>query len=104
MSTLDKDDVAAIAAALDAVQHHPEDHHPDGTPKIHTRDVKKRVTLVVIVMGTLYSVDHFVHIEFVGRGMEWLIAAFMDWWFNVAKEARAAEKKVKDEFDKATGG
>ena len=105
MSTLDKEDVAAIAAALDDLQHHhphdsahPEDFHPDGFRKIHTRDVKKRVTMVVIVMGTLYGADHFVHLEFVGRGAEWIIAAFLDWWFNVAKEAKASEKSLSDWF------
>lgn len=103
MSTLDQEDVDAIAAAVDKLQHHPEDHHPDGTPKVHTRAVKKRITLVVVVMGTLYGVDHFVHIEFVGRGMEWLVAAFMDWWFNAAKDAKASEKSIHDWF-KRNGG
>jgi hypothetical protein len=103
VSTLDKDDVAAIAAAVDALQHHPEDHHADGTPKVHTRDVKKRITLVVVVMSVMYGADHIVHLEFVGRGAEWVIAAFLDWWFNAAKEARASEKSIKDWF-KRNGG
>lgn len=98
MSTLDKDDVAAIAAAVDALQHHPDDHHRDGAPKLHNRDVKKRLIMVIVVIGTLHVTNRFVHLEAIGRGMEWIIAALFDWWFNIAKEARAAERKVKEEI------
>lgn len=97
MPHLDEEDIELVLKAierrdLDRVRlAHPEDFNADGTPKVHTRSVKRRVGFVVVVIVALAGADHVIHLEWIVRVCEMGTAAFFDWWFNVAK---AGEMKL----------
>jgi hypothetical protein len=112
MPTLDKDDLEMIINALNAREHdpaNPEDSHKDGSPKIHTRTIRNRVTMVTIVIVSLSFADHFIHLEWMFRAGELVCASFFDWWFNVANRGemkvkmpplKLPRRKVKEDKDK----
>lgn len=100
MPHLDDDDLQMIMKAVEAVEErkhredHPEDFNADGTPKVHTKSVKRRVTSVTIVIVCLAVADHFIHLEFIFRTAELFGCAFFDWWFNVANAGEMKMPKV----------
>jgi hypothetical protein len=99
MSKLDQEDIDNICVTLEqrlgakivAEVTSIEDHHPVEGPKVHTRAVKRRLIVVVIVMGSLMGVDHIVHLDGLFRCLELMLAAFFDWFFNVSKDGKTEE-------------
>lgn len=85
LKAIEQRDLARLRAA------HPNDFNPDGTLKVHTHSIKKRLCFVVVVLVSLAGADQVVHLEWMVRSGEMLIAAFFDWWFNVAN---AGEMKL----------
>lgn len=91
MPHLDEEDIALVLQAIERRELerlralHPESFHPDGSPKLHTHTVKRRLYCVVVVIVALAGADHVIHLEWIVRVCEMGTAAFFDWWFNVAK-------------------
>lgn len=83
MPHLDQEDIELVVRALEAREQARRlaHHRPP-------RSAKKRLCFVVVVIVSLAGADRVIHLEWIVRTSEMVIAAFFDWWFNVAKEGQ----------------